>query len=64
MVYILLIMILIFAVIFILQYKLAKDSGKFDIKSILETTVLWSVISYIILGIIILGIVFLTTSSD
>jgi len=61
MLYVLFVMVLIFGVIFAIQYKLAIDSGKVDMKNILETTVLWSVISYLVLGIIVFGVSFITT---
>ena len=57
-------MILIFVIIFAVQYNIDSDQGKLNIRSIIETTVLWSVISYIVLSIIVLGVALLTTSSD
>ncbi len=64
MIYIILVMVLIPGIIFAVQYKIASQQNKLNMKNIIETTILWSVISYIILGIIVLGITFLATSQD
>jgi hypothetical protein len=57
-------MVLIFVIIFGIQYKIAMDEGEIRIGQIIENTLLWSVISYIVIGIILLGISILVTSES
>ncbi len=61
MVIIIIAMIIIFATIFGVQYKLASMEGKPEIGKIVESTVVWSIISYIVIGIIVFGISFITS---
>ncbi len=61
MVIIIIAMIIIFATIFAVQYKLASMEGKPEIGKIIETTIMWSIISYIVIGIIVFGISFIAS---
>ncbi|WP_029522803.1 hypothetical protein [Persephonella sp. KM09-Lau-8] len=61
MLYIILIMVLIFLIIVGVQYKLATDEGEVNWTHIIETSLIWSTISYIIIGLIVLGISFLVS---
>ncbi|HHG73482.1 MAG TPA: hypothetical protein ENK22_00340 [Persephonella sp.] len=55
------VMIIIFATIFAVQYKLASMEGKPDTGKILESSIIWSIISYIVIGIIVFGISFIVS---
>jgi len=64
MLYIIIVMVLIFVAIFAIQYKLASEVGKPDLGQIFETTLLWSIISYIVIGIILFGITLIATTEN
>ncbi|NPA16622.1 hypothetical protein [Persephonella sp.] len=64
MLYVIIVMILIFIAIFAIQYKLASETGKPDLGQIFETTLLWSIISYVVIGIILFGITLIATTGD
>ncbi|WP_457639874.1 hypothetical protein [Persephonella sp.] len=64
MVYIIVVMILIFVAIFAVQYRLASEQGKPDLGQVLETTVLWSIISYVVIGVILFGITLLAATEN
>ncbi|WP_297454023.1 hypothetical protein [Persephonella sp.] len=61
MLYIILVMVLIFLIIMGVQYKLATDEGDANWSQIIETSLIWSAISYIIIGLIVFGISFLVS---
>ena len=61
MLYIILVMVLIFVIIVGVQYKLSADEGEINWTQIIETSLIWSAISYIIIGLIVFGISFLVS---
>lgn len=61
MFYIILVMVLIFVIIVGVQYKLSADEGEINWTQIIETSLIWSAISYIIIGLIVFGISFLVS---
>ncbi len=61
MIYIILVMVLIFVIIVGVQYKLSADEGEINWTQIIETSLIWSAISYIIIGLIVFGISFIVS---
>ena len=61
MIMIISVMVIIFVTIFAVQYKLASMEGKPETGKIIESTIVWSIVSYIVIGIIIFSISLITS---